>query len=37
MQEILDHAESLAARFEQYGPSPDDEVDVALYLSAAQR
>jgi hypothetical protein len=32
MQEILDHADELAARFENYEPSPDDEVDVAVYL-----
>ena len=32
MQEILDHADDLAKRFEGYEPSPDDEVDVAEYL-----
>ncbi len=32
MQEILDHADDLAKRFEDYEPSPDDEVDVAEYL-----
>ena len=26
MQEILDHAHELATRFEDYAPSPDDEV-----------
>jgi hypothetical protein len=32
MQEILDHADELATRFEQYEPSPDDEHEVAEYL-----
>ncbi len=32
MQEILDHANDLAKRFEDYEPSPDDEVEVAEYL-----
>jgi len=32
MQEILDHADELAKRFEDYEPSPDDEVAVAQYL-----
>lgn len=32
MQEILDHADELAKRFEDYEPSPDDEVSVAQYL-----
>jgi hypothetical protein len=32
MQEILDHADDLAKRFEDYQPSPDDEVEVAEYL-----
>lgn len=32
MQEILDHADDLAKRFEDYEPSPDDEVEVAEYL-----
>ena len=32
MQEILDHADDLAKRFEDYVPWPDDEVDVAEYL-----
>jgi len=32
MQDILDHADELAKRFEDYEPSPDDEVDVAEYL-----
>ena len=31
IQDILDHAEELAQRFEDYEPSPDDEVDVAEY------
>jgi hypothetical protein len=29
MQEILDHADELAQKLEDYEPSPDDEVDVA--------
>jgi hypothetical protein len=32
IQEILDHADELAAEFEEYEPSPDDEVDVSLHL-----
>jgi len=32
MQDILDHADELAKRFEDYEPSTDDEVDVATYL-----
>jgi hypothetical protein len=32
MQEILDHADDLAKRFEQYEPSPNDELGVAEYL-----
>ena len=32
MQDILDHADDLAKRFEDYEPSPDDEVDVVEYL-----
>jgi hypothetical protein len=32
MQDILDHADELAKRFEDYDPSPDDEVAVAEYL-----
>ena len=32
MQDIFDHADDLAKRFEDYEPSPDDEVDVAEYL-----
>jgi len=32
MQDILDHADELAKTFEDYEPSPDDEVDVAEYL-----
>lgn len=32
MQEILDHADELAKRFEDYEPAPADEVDVAEYL-----
>ena len=32
IQEILDHADELAKRFEDYEPSSDDEVDVAEYL-----
>jgi hypothetical protein len=32
VQDILDHADELAKRFEDYDPSPDDEVEVAEYL-----
>jgi hypothetical protein len=32
MQEVLDHADELARRFEEYEPSPDDQIDVAAYL-----
>lgn len=32
MQEILDHADELAAKLEGYEPSPDDEVAVTEYL-----
>jgi hypothetical protein len=32
IQEILDHADELAARFEDYEASPNDEIDVAAYL-----
>ncbi|MDA8076101.1 MAG: hypothetical protein M0Z40_12890 [Actinomycetota bacterium] len=32
VQDILDHADELAKRFEDYEPSPDDEVAVAEYL-----
>jgi hypothetical protein len=32
MQEILDHADELAAEFEDYEPSPGDEVAVAEHL-----
>jgi FAD/FMN-containing dehydrogenase len=32
MQEILDHADDLAQRFEDYEPRPGDELDVAEYL-----
>lgn len=32
MQEILDHADELAQKLEDYEPSPDDEVDVAEHL-----
>jgi hypothetical protein len=32
MQEIFDHADELATRFEQYEPSPDDEIDVTFHL-----
>jgi len=32
IQEILDHADELAKRFEDYEPSPGDERDVAQYL-----
>jgi cation transport ATPase len=32
IQEILDHADDLARRFEEYEPYPDDEVDVAEHL-----
>jgi hypothetical protein len=31
-QEILHHADELAKRFEEYEPSPDDEIDVDEYL-----
>ena len=32
IQEILDHADELADRFERYEPSPDDERPVEEYL-----
>jgi hypothetical protein len=32
MQDILDHADELAKRFEDYDPSPGDEVAVAELL-----
>lgn len=32
MQDILDHADELAQQFEDYEPSPKDEVDVAEHL-----
>jgi len=32
LQDILDHADELAKTFEDYEPSPDDEVNVAEYL-----
>jgi hypothetical protein len=32
IQDILDHADDLAKRFEDYEPSPDDEVGVAEHL-----
>ena len=32
IQDILDHADDLAKRFEDYEPSPDDEVAVAEHL-----
>ena len=32
MQDILDHADELAKQFEDYDPSPDDEVGVAEHL-----
>lgn len=32
VQDILDHADELAQRFEDYEPSPDDEVGAAEYL-----
>lgn len=32
LQDILDHADDLANRFEDYEPSPDDEVAVAEHL-----
>jgi len=32
IQDILDHADDLAKRFENYEPSPDDEVAVAEHL-----
>lgn len=32
IQEILDHADELAKRFEDYEPSPDDEVAMAEHL-----
>lgn len=33
VQEILDHAEELAARFEEYEPSEGDERDPAVYAA----
>ena len=32
MQDILDHADELAKKLEDYQPTPDDEVEVAEYL-----
>ena len=32
MQDTLDHADELARRFEEFAPTPDDEVGVAEYL-----
>jgi hypothetical protein len=32
IQDILDHADELARRFEDYVPAAGDEVDVAQYL-----
>jgi hypothetical protein len=32
IQEILDHGDERARRFEDYEPSPDDEVEVAEHL-----
>jgi hypothetical protein len=32
MQDILDHADELAKRFEEYEPAPGDEVGVAEHL-----
>jgi hypothetical protein len=32
IQDILDHADELAKKFEDYDPSPDDEVAVAEHL-----
>ncbi len=32
IQEILDHADEIAKRFEDYEPSPDDEVAVAEHV-----
>ena len=31
MQEIIDHADQLAAQFEAYEPSPEDEVDLTQW------
>jgi len=31
-EEIIQHAEALAKRFERYKPNPDDERDVAEYM-----
>ena len=31
IQDILDHADELAKRFEDFEPSPGDEIDVAEY------
>jgi hypothetical protein len=31
LQDILDHADELARRFEDYQPDPEDEIDVAEY------
>jgi len=33
VQEILDHAEELATRFEEYEPAAEDERDPAVYAS----
>ena len=33
VQEILDHADELAARFEDYEPAEGDERDLAAYTS----
>lgn len=33
VQEILDHADELAARFEAYEPASDDERDPSAYLA----
>lgn len=32
MQDIIDHADQLAAQFEDYNPSPDDEVGLNEHL-----
>jgi hypothetical protein len=32
IQDILDHADELAQRFEDYDPTPDDEIAVAEHL-----
>ncbi len=33
MQDILDHGDELAERFEEYDPTPDDERDPEIFLA----